>query len=84
MFYSMPEYRFTFFFYLDIISSLSLLLDVSLITSLLYANNSGTYDISQIAVQARASRVATRAIRIVKLVRIIRIIKMYKAASQTA
>lgn len=53
-------------------------------TDLMYLRNNSGYDLTKLAIQARASRVATRAIRIVKLVRIIRVIKMYKAASQTA
>lgn len=39
MFYSIPEYQCSFFFFLDIVSSLSLLLDVTLITSLMYTDN---------------------------------------------
>lgn len=72
------EYRWSFFFFLDLISSLSLFLDVNMITQL---NSGNSYDLNKLASQSRASRVATRAVRIVKLVRIIRIVKLYKAAS---
>lgn len=75
---SYPEYRFSFFFVLDTISSLSLLLDVNMISEL---STNSSYDLSKLASQSRASRVATRAVRIVKLVRIIRIVKLYKAAT---
>lgn len=72
------DYRWSFFFFLDLISSLSLFLDVNMITQL---NSGSSYDLNKLATQSRASRVATRAVRIVKLVRIIRIVKLYKAAS---
>lgn len=88
---SLPEYRLSFFFVLDFISTLSLLLDISMITVLMYSTkyiffsfSEGNYNINRIVVQSRVSRVATRAVRIVKLVRIIRIVKLYKAAVRAA
>jgi hypothetical protein len=80
------EYRWSFYFFLDLVSSLSVLLDVSMLTQMnsgyifIYCSNS-SYDLTKLAKQSRASRVATRAVRIVKLVRIIRLVKLYKAAS---
>lgn len=34
---AIPEYRFSFFFFLDVISTLSILLDINMITSLIYS-----------------------------------------------
>lgn len=35
---AIEEYRYSFYFFLDVISSLSILLDISLITELMYTN----------------------------------------------
>ena len=35
---AIENYRFSFFFFLDVISTLSILLDISMITSLIYSN----------------------------------------------
>ena len=78
---AIEKYFFSFFFILDIISTLSLLLDISLFTDLIYASSStNSYSFSQVATQSKASRAAIRAVRIVKLFRIIRIVKLYKSA----
>lgn len=37
-FISMPEYRWSFFFFLDILSTLSIVLDISMITVLMYTS----------------------------------------------
>lgn len=74
------EYRCSFFFILDLVSTFSLVLDIGLLTDLIYSNTTNTYGFSRIAAQSKASRVATRAVRIVKLFRIIRVVKLYKSA----
>ena len=74
------DYGLSFFFFLDLISALSIGLDVGLITDLI--ENNSTYSISRIAGQSRTTRVATRVVRIVKLFRIIRVMKLYKTAVQ--
>lgn len=75
------NYFCSFFFTLDIISTISLLFDISMFTDLIYSSNStNTYSFSKVAAQSKASRAAIRAVRIVKLFRIIRIVKLYKAA----
>jgi hypothetical protein len=70
-------YFLSFFFFLDIISTISIIFDVNFITDLIFSTTSSS-SVAQLASQSKASRAATRAVRIVKLFRIIRIIKLYK------
>lgn len=74
-------YFLSFFFFLDVISTASIIFDVNFLSDLIFST-SNTSSISQLAAQSKASRAATRAVRIVKLVRIIRIIKVYKNAEK--
>jgi hypothetical protein len=77
---AVDKYFLSFFFVLDIISTLSFFFDVSIFTDLIYSSDSNSYSFSQVAAQSKASRAAIRAVRIVKLFRIIRIVKLYKSA----
>lgn len=70
-------YFMSFFFFLDVVSTISIIFDVNFISDLIFAT-SPTSSVAQLASQSKASRAATRAVRIVKLFRIIRIIKLYK------
>lgn len=70
-------YFLSFFFFLDVISTISIIFDVNFITDLIFSTSSAS-SVAQLASQSKASRAATRAVRIVKLFRIIRIIKLYK------
>lgn len=74
-------YFLSFFFFLDVISTASIIFDVNFLSDIIFSTNN-TSSISQLAAQSKASRAATRAVRIVKLVRIIRIIKVYKNAEK--
>lgn len=77
----LDNYFLSFFFVLDIISTISLLFDISMMTDMIYSSSStNSYSFSKVAAQSKAARAAIRAIRIVKLFRIIRIVKLYKAA----
>lgn len=87
--YAKPDYLFTFFFWLDLISTVTLLLDVGWVSDVLFGTTSETAGSSQnsaqIAKAAKASQVGTRAarvIRIIRLIRLIRIVKLYKAAEK--
>merc|ERR1719316_806879 len=68
-----------FFFYLDIISTLSLILDVSWIGELLFCQGDDDAAGGNAIRASRASRAGTRAARVVRIIRLIRIIKLYKA-----
>lgn len=78
---AVDKYFLSFFFVLDIISTLSLLFDIAMFTDIIYASSAtNSYSFSKVAAQSKASRAAIRAVRIVKLFRIIRIVKLYKSA----
>ena len=79
--YAKDEYLYSFFFWLDIISTVSMIPDCGWIWDPMIgegasATNS-TSDASDFAKNSRASR-AIRVIRIIRLIRLIRIVKLYK------
>jgi hypothetical protein len=86
------HYLFSFFFWIDIVSVLSMVLDVSLFDELLYGIRNGHWTISDVSssnsasmmnrlsINIKASRVTTRIIKMFKLLRILRIVKLYKSA----
>jgi len=69
-----------FFFWLDAISTLSLLLDIGWFTNILFGSGggAGANSAATLARAGRASRVGTKAGRIVRIVRLIRLVKLYK------
>ncbi|KRX00510.1 Adenylyl cyclase class-3/4/guanylyl cyclase [Pseudocohnilembus persalinus] len=77
-----PGYKFSFFFWLDIISTVSLILDIQVISNAIFYN-SGNQAVNTVnlARAGRASRIGTKAGRVVRLVRLIRIVKLYKAST---
>ena len=78
---ALDNYFLSFFFFLDIISSLSLIIDISLFTEIIFLSSyTNNYTFSKMAAQSKASRAAIRTVRVVKLFRIIRIVKLYKSA----
>lgn len=81
-----PDYRFSFFFYLDILSTISLIFDINWIWNAIQSNGGSSFvQSAQIARASRASRAGTRAariIRIIRVIRLIRIVKLYKLAQE--
>jgi hypothetical protein len=75
--YAKPEYPFHFFFYLDIISTLSMIPDCGWIWELVINNGVENKSATDLAKASRAGRV-TRVIRVIRLIRLIRIVKLYK------
>jgi hypothetical protein len=75
--YAKPEYLFHFFFYLDIISTLSMIPDCGWIWELIINNGFESRNATDLAKASRAGRV-TRVIRVIRLIRLIRIVKLYK------
>ena len=76
--FAKPEYRFSFFFYLDIISTASMIPDCGWIWNAIVADNDDQADSATgLAKTSRAGRV-TRVIRVLRLIRLIRIVKLYK------
>ena len=81
--YSKENYMWGFFFFLDVISTLSILLDVGWISDIVFSGGDGGSN-DQVARAAKASRIGARAarlLRILRLIRLIRIVKLYKAAA---
>lgn len=74
-------YFLSFFFFLDIISTATMVFDILMLSSIIFSTSTSS-NFSQIASQSKASRAATRAVRIVKLIRVIRIIKLFKNAEK--
>ena len=76
------EYFLSFFFWLDLVSTLSLIPDIGWIwdniTNVQSADNA-----TSLAKTSRAGRV-TRVIRVIRLIRLIRIVKLYKQAKLAA
>lgn len=79
-----PEYLFSFFFWLDLFSTLSLILDVDYLMTPLFNSFGDNIDMSSkkttlsISKATSAGRV-TKVLRIVRIIRIVRIVKLYKA-----
>ena len=71
-------YLFSFFFWLDIWATFSMIFDIGWITNS-FQNASQAGDFGSLAKSSRAARV-TRIIRLVRLIRLVRIVKLYKQA----
>lgn len=78
---SKKNYFLAFFFWLDIISTVSMIPDIGFIwdpiIGIKSSNNAQANDYTSVAKTSRAGRV-TRVIRIIRLIRLIRIVKLYK------
>lgn len=70
-------YFFSFFFWVDLVSLLSMLPDVSIIVSTVEGGLGGADSASDIAKTGRATKVV-KIIRIIRLIRLLRIVKIYK------
>jgi len=82
-FYSRPAYRFSFYFYLDCISAVSLVADVGWIWERVMTFSSHSSEHRRVREAGKVSRAGTQAprvIRIVRLIRLIRLTKLYKHA----
>ena len=71
----------TFFFWLDAVSTLSMIPDVGFIWQLIIGEgrNRQAKGATSVAKTSRAGRI-TRVIRVIRLIRLIRIVKLYKQA----
>ena len=80
--YATPSYFNSFFFWLDLISTISMIPDCGWIWSAIIDQESGDSgdggdSAADLAKNSRAGRI-TRVIRIIRLIRLIRIVKLYK------
>jgi len=69
------DYYLSFFFLLDLISTATLLLDLTWISEAIQGDNSDASDLRS----GRTARVGARASRVVRVLRLVRILKLYKA-----
>ncbi len=82
-----PDYIFGFYFWLDVISTVSLITDIGWIMNSILGQEGGIENAQQAAKVARASRgarIGTRAgriARVIRLIRLVRIVKLYKSAN---
>ncbi len=75
---SKEDYFLDFFFWLDVVSTISMIPDCGWIWSEIIGE-SKTASAAEIAKTSRAGRI-TRVIRVIRLIRLIRIVKLYKQA----
>ncbi len=75
------DYFISFFFWLDLVSTLSMIPDIGWIWNPLVGGGSagGADSATDLAKTSRASKV-TRVVRVIRLIRLIRIVKLYKQA----
>ena len=81
-----PEYFNSFFFWLDLLSTISLITDVEPVMQAITGggNSANAAEAAAIARASRGARIGTRAgrmARIIRLIRLIRIVKLYKQAN---
>ena len=81
--FAKPDYLWSFYFWLDLVGTLSLLPDIGWIYGLMVgAGSSGSLNGLHSAGQAsRAGTRSARIVRVIRLIRLIRIVKLYKGAS---
>ena len=76
--YSMKGYLYSFNFYLDVVSTLSLIPDIAFLWNALNPQEEEGGSDSAVLSASRASRAGTRAIRIVRIVRLVRMVRIVK------
>lgn len=82
-----PDYFNSFFFWLDLFSTISLITDIEFIMNALTGggDQADSADAASLARASRGARIGTRAgrmTRVIRLIRLIRIVKLYKSANQ--
>jgi len=89
-----PDYLGSFFFWLDLISTLSIITDIPPIMDAMTGAGGGTDaeggeddagDAASLARASRGARIGTKAgrmTRVIRLIRLIRVVKLYKSATQ--
>ena len=79
--YSRPAYRLSFYFYLDLLASLSLITDIGWIWSLI--TPSPSIYLQKVGKVSRTGTQTPRVLRILRLLRLIRATRLYKQAKLT-
>ncbi|OMJ77930.1 hypothetical protein SteCoe_22364 [Stentor coeruleus] len=81
-----PAYKWSFYFWLDLIATLSLIIDLSWIMESalgLSSNSSDSQSLQKAGEASKAGAKSTRALRIIRIIRLIRIVKLYKNIKTT-
>ena len=82
--FAFQGYLGNFFFWLDLVATMSMVSDIDWIWTMIDSASTGTgSNAATLAKTARAGRI-TRVIRIIRLIRIVRIVKIYKQAKLAA
>ena len=81
-----PDYFNSFFFWLDLVSTLSLVTDIEPLMDMITGGGeeTDTTDSASLARASRGARIGTKAgrmTRVIRLIRLIRIVKLYKSAN---
>jgi hypothetical protein len=76
------DYFLKYYFWLDIISTATMALDLVWISQYISGAGKSAASISQISRASRAARLGTRAVRLIRLVRMIKILKQMKVLSK--
>lgn len=83
-----PGYWLSFFFWLDLIATLSLVTDIDPLVEAVSrgeeGNGSAAGDTATLARASRGARIGTRAgrmTRVIRLIRLVRVVKLYKSAN---
>ncbi|EGR29009.1 hypothetical protein IMG5_165180 [Ichthyophthirius multifiliis] len=74
------NYWLSFFFWLDTLSTLSLIFDLQILNQIIFFDSAS--NAASLAKAGRSSRVGSRTGRIIRIIKLIRIVKLYKAASK--
>jgi class 3 adenylate cyclase len=80
--YSVQGYKYSFDFWLDFVSTFSLIPDIAFLWELIIGAEEDGGSASAVLSASRASRAGTRAIRIVRIVRLVRMVRIVKLLNQ--
>ncbi|CAD8085296.1 unnamed protein product [Paramecium primaurelia] len=75
-----PTYLFNFYFWLDLISTATMILDIGWITDRWYGDEGDVQNAATLKALGKASRTARKAARVIRIIRLVRLIKLYKHA----
>lgn len=79
---SKKDYIWSFYFWLDLVGTISLVSDIGWIYYVITGNTSNSIQsLQNIGKASRAGTRSTRIVRIIRIIRLIRIVKLYKGAS---
>lgn len=79
------NYFLKFYFWLDLISTLTMFLDLMWIDQLISGGNGAiqtTASVAKVARASRASKIGAKATKLIRIIRLIRFLKLYKTASR--